>query len=122
MYFNKKRWKLYLRYRTNRMFMICEDMHLLNWFYYLTHTEEEIWAFLVEALIALEIFPRIDAGEFYAVETPQQRGKAADLVGDSGFGQHSDVVRLHKEVYEEAPVRCFHAVFRDIFRADFVPC
>ena len=56
LYFNKKRWKLYLRYRTTRMFMICEDMHLLNWFYYLTHTEEEIWAEEEKALQELRAF------------------------------------------------------------------
>ena len=36
--------------------MICEDMHLLNWFYYLTHTEEEIWAEEEKALQELRAF------------------------------------------------------------------
>ncbi len=56
LYFNKKRWKLYLRYRTYRMFMICGDTYLLGWFYYLTHTEEEIWAEEEKAIQELYAF------------------------------------------------------------------
>ena len=56
MYFNKKRWQMYLRHRRYRMFMICEDVYLLGWFYYLTHTEEEIGAEEEKAIQELYAF------------------------------------------------------------------
>lgn len=56
MYFNKKRWKMYLRYRTYRLFLTCHDNTLLSWRYYITHTEEEIWAAEKEAIQELRDF------------------------------------------------------------------
>ena len=38
------------------MFMICEDVYLLGWFYYLTHTEEEIGAEEEKAIQELYAF------------------------------------------------------------------
>ena len=35
---------MYLRHRAYRAFLICEDVRLLSWLYYFTHTEEEIKA------------------------------------------------------------------------------
>lgn len=42
MYFNKERWKWYNKYRPLQYFTTCHAP-LLGWFYYITHTEEEIW-------------------------------------------------------------------------------
>lgn len=56
MYFNKMRWKMYLRYRTYRLFLTCHDNTLLSWRYYITHTEEEIDAAEEEAIQELYDF------------------------------------------------------------------
>lgn len=42
MYFNKKRWEMFRQYQTRRLFLTCHSGHLLSWYYYFTHTEEEI--------------------------------------------------------------------------------
>lgn len=56
MYFNRKRWKMYLQYQTYSLFLTCHNGLLLSWRYYITHTEEEIRAAEKEAIQELHDF------------------------------------------------------------------